>query len=112
MEQFNKGLQYWTGRGLPKSKRVPGVPFYSRAKESPGETASYARLVASNPAAAQTDTFELSGLTHGYNGIPTIKEKTRIALESAGGIMFWVLDADAPGELSLVNAIYQTAHPK
>jgi len=25
--------------------------------------------------------------------------------------MFWVLDADAPGEFSLVKTIYQTAHP-
>lgn len=111
MEQFNKGLQYWKGRGLPKSKSVPGVPFYSRAKASPGQTASYARLVTSNPAAAQTDICELSGLTHRYNGIPTIQTKTRIALQSAGGIMFWVLDADAPGEFSLLKAIHQTVHP-
>jgi hypothetical protein len=26
--------------------------------------------------------------------------------------MFWALDHDAQGELSLVNAIYEAAHPK
>lgn len=112
MEHFNKGLNYWSGRGLPKAKTIMGVPFYSRVKGSPGENVAYSRLVAANPAAAQTDTFELSGQTHWYNGIPTIKAKTGIARQSAGGIMFWVLDADAPGDLSLVNAIYQTAHAK
>jgi hypothetical protein len=65
----------------------------------------------SNPAAAQTDTFELSGLTHGYDGLPTMQAKTRIALQSAGGIMLWILDADAPGEFSLLKTIYQTVHP-
>jgi chitinase len=111
MEHFNKGLIYWKGRGLPQAKMVMGVPFYSRVKGSPGESAPFARLVAANPAAANADTFELSGARHSYNGIPTIQQKTRVALESAGGIMFWVLDADAPGDLSLVNAIYQIAHP-
>jgi hypothetical protein len=32
-------------------------------------------------------------------------------MEKASGIMFWALDHDADGEFSLVNAIYQTAHP-
>jgi len=32
-------------------------------------------------------------------------------MEKAGGMMFWALDHDAQGELSLVNAIYQTAYP-
>jgi hypothetical protein len=28
-------------------------------------------------------------------------------MERAGGIMFWALDHDAQGDLSLVNAIHQ-----
>jgi len=112
MEQFEKGLKYWSGRGVPKEKLIMGVPFYSRAKESPEQSVTYARLVAAVPAAANTDTCEFSGLTQRYNGIPTIKEKTRIAMQSAAGIMFWVLNADAPGDLSLVNAIHQTANSK
>jgi GH18 family chitinase len=46
-----------------------------------------------------------------YNGIPTVKEKTEIAIEEASGVMFWTLDFDAQGEYSLVNTIYQTVHP-
>jgi GH18 family chitinase len=104
MEQFNDGLTYWSGRGLPKEKLVIGVPFYSDGG------VSFAKLVKGNPAAAQTDTTEYIGVQQFYNGIPTIQTKTQIAMEKAGGIMFWVLDHDAQGEYSLVNAIYQTVH--
>ena len=31
-------------------------------------------------------------------------------MQQANGVMFWALDHDAQGELSLVNAIYQTVH--
>ncbi len=34
MEQFEKGLAYWSERGLPKEKIVMGVPFYAHVKES------------------------------------------------------------------------------
>jgi hypothetical protein len=34
-----------------------------------------------------------------------------MAMQQANGIMFWALDHDTQGDLSLVNAIYQTAHP-
>jgi GH18 family chitinase len=105
MEQFNQGLEYWSGRGLPKEKIVIGVPFYS----VPGEV-SFAKLIQDDPAAAQLDTFEYIGAVQSYNGIPTIQSKTRIAMEMAGGIMFWALDHDLPGEYSLVDAIYQTVH--
>jgi GH18 family chitinase len=104
MEQFNEGLEYWSGRGLAKEKLVIGAPFYSDGG------VSFAKLVKDNPAAAQTDTTEYIGVQQFYNGIPTIQTKTQIAMEKAGGIMFWVLDHDAQGEYSLVNAIYQTVH--
>jgi GH18 family chitinase len=105
MEQFKNGLTYWSGRGLPKDKLVIGVPFYGM----PGGI-SFSKLVDNDPAAAQVDTFDYVGTAQHYNGIPTIKEKTKIAMQQAGGIMFWDLDHDAQGEFSLVNAIYQTAH--
>ena len=63
-----------------------------------------------DPNAAQTDTFDFYGTIYHYNGIPTIQTKTRIAMVKARGIMFWALDHDTQGELSLVNAIYQVAH--
>jgi GH18 family chitinase len=106
LQEFEQGLKYWTQRGVPKEKINIGVPFYSR----PGEI-TFANLVKSNPAAAQMNSFDYLGSTENYNGIPTVKKKTGIAMQQAGGIMFWALDHDTQGEYSLVNAIYQTVHP-
>ena len=109
MEQFEKGLSYWSQRGLPKEKIVMGVPFYSHIKDSTSAGISYAKLVQAVPSASQTDELNYYGL-HIYNGIPTIQAKTTMAMQRASGIMFWALDHDIQGELSLVNAIYQTVH--
>jgi hypothetical protein len=66
--------------------------------------------VKANPDAALVDAFKVYGATQVYNGIPTIKLKTKIAVQQAGGVMFWNLDSDALGELSLAAAIYQAAN--
>ena len=94
-----------TARGLPKEKIVMGLPFYG------DPNLPYFKIVAEDPSAAQTDTFDYFGTTFHYNGIPTVQAKTKLATEQASGIMFWTLDFDAQGELSLVNTIYQTAYP-
>ena len=104
LEQFERGLSYWSGRGLPAEKIVMGVPFYG------DPNMPYFKIVEADPNAAQTDTFSYHGTTYHYNGIPMIQTKTRMAMERAGGIMFWALDHDAQGDLSLVNAIHQTVH--
>ena len=104
LEQLERGLAFWSGRGLPKEKIVMGMPFYG------DPDLPYFKIVAEDPSAAQTDTFEYFGKTYHYNGIPTTQKKTKIAMEQASGIMFWTLDFDAQGDLSLVNAIYQTSH--
>ncbi|MCC7117080.1 MAG: hypothetical protein IT310_01030 [Anaerolineales bacterium] len=106
LTEFEEGLKYWTARGVPIKKINIGAPFYTRPSE-----VTFANLVKADPAAAQLDSFEYLGSTENYNGIPTVKKKTEIALQKAGGIMFWALDHDAQGEFSLVNAIYQTVHP-
>jgi len=110
MEQFENGLSYWSARGLPKEKIVMGMPFYSHVKESSAEGITYAKLVQNDPTAAQVDEFDYYGMTQIYNGIPTIQAKTSTAMQQASGVMFWALDHDTQGELSLVNAIYQTVH--
>jgi GH18 family chitinase len=104
MEQFERGLAYWSGRGLPREKIVMGAPFYG------DPNLPYYKIVQADPSAAQTDSFDYYGTTYHYNGIPTMQAKTRIAMENAGGMMFWALDHDAQGDLSLVNAIYETAN--
>ncbi|MBC8508980.1 MAG: hypothetical protein ISR58_16645 [Anaerolineales bacterium] len=105
MEQFERGLSFWSDRGLPKDKIVMGLPFYG------DPNFAYFKIVKEDPAAAQKDIFDFYGTIYHYNGIPTVKTKTKMAMEEAGGIMFWTLDFDAQGEYSLVNAIYQTVYP-
>ncbi|MDD7886346.1 glycosyl hydrolase family 18 protein [Flavivirga sp. 57AJ16] len=100
MAQAEGGLNYWLNRGLPKSKAVLGVPFYSRS-----QVKSYAELLAMG-ASANSDSYQ--GMN--YNGIPTIKAKTELALEKGGGIMMWELSNDTNDQAtSLLTAINQVA---
>ncbi len=98
MAQAQGGLDYWLGRGLPKDKAVLGVPFYSRPQAQ-----SYASLLAQG-ADPNSDSFQ----GNNYNGIPTIKAKTQMALDRAGGIMMWELSHDTTdASTSLLAAINQ-----
>jgi len=100
-------LDYWADRGLPADQTVLGVPFYSRPHETP-----YRKLVQVNADAAYTDTIDYYGSMVNYNGIPTMKEKTELALRRASGIMIWTLNDDTSDETSLLKAIYETVHDK
>ena len=97
MEQYEKGLAYWSERGVPQDKIVMGMPFYSHVRDSTVAGVSFAKLVQADSAASQLDEFDYYGLTEVYNGIPTVQAKTRLAMEKASGVMFWALDHDAPG---------------
>ncbi len=98
MAQAEGGLNYWLGRGLPKEKAILGVPFYSRPQAQ-----SYASLLAQG-ASPNSDSFQ----GNNYNGIPTIKAKTQMALDRAGGIMVWELSHDTSDpNTSLLAAINQ-----
>lgn len=97
-------LDYWSARGLPKSKTILGVPFYSRPIAFP-----YRLIVEYDPEAAYNDKIEYQGSTLTYNGIPTIQLKTRVAIKRASGIMIWNLEYDTFDEsTSLLSAIYRT----
>ncbi|WP_281232956.1 glycosyl hydrolase family 18 protein [Flavobacterium gelatinilyticum] len=101
VNQFN----YWTGRGLPASKAIIGVPFYGYGfGASANQGISFANIVAQYPGAENQDQV---GNTIYYNGIPTIKQKTTFAVQNAGGVMIWELSQDATGSKSLLTAINQ-----
>lgn len=105
LEQFQKGLDYWLGRGVPPEKLVMGIPFYSRPGEVP-----FRKLIKDDPTASQADIAVYNGSQERYNGVPTVQKKTRIALQKASGIMFWTLEQDTTGKASLLNAIYQVVN--
>ena len=98
-----QSMDYWLGRGLPKSKAVLGVPFYG--KNSSNGAYTYAQLVGMDSQAPNKDV--VNGIY--YNGIPTIKSKTQLALQRGGGVMIWEISQDTSGSTSLLNAIYEVA---
>ena len=102
-----QSLAYWAGRGLPASKAVLGVPFYTRPQEVP-----YRKLFQADPAAFDNDQIDYYGTMLYYNGAPTLQRKTALALQQASGIMIWRLEDDASGEASLLQVIYQAAAAK
>ncbi|QKX06540.1 T9SS type A sorting domain-containing protein [Aquimarina sp. TRL1] len=92
-------LDYWLGRGLPKSKAVLGVPFYGRNPYK-----AYNTLLAEG---ANPDADVFNNIY--YNGRVTMKKKTQLAMERASGIMIWELSMDATGNNSLLNVIKTTS---
>ena len=105
-------LLYWRNtRGLPKEKVNLGVPFYGYCFGTKyGESMSYANIIATFPGSDQKDEVapDNGGMIY-YNGLPTIKKKTALALKNAGGVMIWQLLHDAQGDKSLLAAIEATA---
>lgn len=99
-------LNYWTTHGLPKEKAVLGLPFYgyNAAGRETSNATPYKDIIAINPDAAHFDTS--SG--YGYNGIPTIMEKTKLATREASGVMIWELSHDTNDQTSLLTAIRGT----
>jgi GH18 family chitinase len=103
-------INYWGNtRSVPKNKMNLGVPFYgySFGPNNAVESMNFGDIVAAYPAAANEDQFTLSnGAIVYYNGIPTIKNKTKLALQQAGGMMIWELSQDDTGNNSLLKNIH------
>lgn len=102
-------LNYWRNtRGIPKEKISLGVPFYGYGFGTKyGESMSYRDIITKFPGSDQKDELMPDGGgTIYYNGLPTIKSKTALALKNAGGIMIWQLLQDAEGDKSLLTAIH------
>ncbi|MEH1165032.1 glycosyl hydrolase family 18 protein [Micromonospora sp. CPCC 205539] len=96
-------VNLWKARGLPASKAVLGIPFYSRPVYY-----NYSYLVGLDPANANRDCATVNGSQQCWNGIPTVKRKTQWALANAGGVMNWELSQDTSGSTSLLSAMYDT----
>lgn len=97
-------LSYWEAQGVPRGKIVLGLPFYGWdfTDRSRIRSVNYGAIVSQNPAHAYLDQV---GQLY-FNGLATIKAKTRLALEEAGGVMLWELGRDAFNEYSLLRAVH------
>jgi GH18 family chitinase len=98
-----RSVATWLARGIHPDKLVLGVPFYARP-----DGASYRTLLTNDPATASGDRILFRGVEQNYNGPATIRRKTELALQLAGGIMIWELSKDARGSDSLLRVIGET----
>lgn len=110
-------LNYWiTTRGMPKEKAVLGLPAYGRPSgiTQTGTILTYSAVLGqAGIAAAQTDSAVVSvtGFSNYkiyYNGQPTIKRKTMLAKNTAGGVMLWEKGQDTNDGYSLLKAACDT----
>jgi len=106
-EMAVEDLEYWTKtRAIPQEKLSLGVPFYGYGFGGTApESISWKSLLTQHPNSIQPDELSINGGTIYYNGIPTIRKKTSLALEKSGGIMIWQLLQDTTGSQSLLSNI-------
>jgi len=101
-------LDYWKiERKVDGGRLNLGVPFYGYSFGLSGAGShTYKGIIENNPTAPEND--ELPTADGGrifYNGVSTIKMKTRLALARTGGIMIWQLFQDATDADSLLRLI-------
>lgn len=93
-------------RGVKKEQICLGVPFYGYGFYKKSGYQAYKDILVNYPDAWNKDQV---GDTIFYNGMNTIKEKTKLAFTEAAGIMIWELSLDAKGDKSLLKVISNTA---
>ena len=110
-EKAVEDLQYWKNkRHVPADRINLGVPFYGYVFNSLNATSmTYEEIVKTFRHGPKMDCrLLIDGGTVYYNGIPTIRKKTQLALQEAGGVMLWQLLQDDPGKHSLLKVIDKT----
>ncbi len=92
-------LQYWgETRALSKEKLILGLPSYGYRWETNGSSSmTIMQIFNLFPGSENEDhiTTPSNGNIY-YNGISTIKKKTALAQDLAGGVMWWALQYDFP----------------
>ena len=99
-------IDYWLNQGLEKNRMTLGVPFYGYdfTNQNNVKSVTFAGMVNLDEAHAELDQV---GAIY-YNGLPTITQKTELALQELSGIMIWELGQDHFGEFSLLKRIDET----
>lgn len=110
-----RSLQYWVNnRGLPREKAMLGLNFgFYRYLLRMGANPYYDSYVThlnffrrENEDTARANKLD----TLYYNGITTVKEKTKLAKVQGAGIMIWAIASDTTGKYSLLKAIHEAAY--
>ncbi len=100
----NVSVHYYLKRGVAPEKIVLGIPLFAMPSWK-----QYRNLVAQNKENAYSDYVPDVKLPSYYNGVNTIKDKTRLALNLAGGVMFFDINEDThddtSAQLAAVNMI-------
>ncbi len=110
-QQAASHINIWKERGLAKDKLVLGVPFYGYGFGRYSGTYSFDDVLAKfGNNVANSDLIgnacaDCNYIT--YNGLVTIKAKTKLALQEGSGVMIWELTHDTTGSESLLTAIIQ-----
>ena len=99
----NSGNYWRKTRKMPAKKVVLGVPFYGRPS-----WASYETILQTDKNAYKKDIATIYGMEAYYNGMPTIRKKTKYAINHFGGVMIWEITQDTTvKKYSLLTAIQQ-----
>ncbi|SHK33093.1 glycosyl hydrolase family 18 protein [Desulforamulus aeronauticus] len=96
-------IDYWLNRGLAADKIVLGMPLYARPS-----WLQYQQLIALDPENAYRDYAATQPLDSYYNGLPTLREKTLLAMRKAGGVMIFDINEDTQDGTSAISMIGET----
>lgn len=115
MEHARSDIATLKGWGVPDSRIILGLPFYSNevdASRNWDEQKGYNYILRHFPTiSANVNTFRdpTSGKEHYFNGATLIKQKCKYAIQQKiGGVMIWCYDNDVPltNARSLSKAMY------
>lgn len=96
-------IGYWLNRGIDPEQLVLGMPLYARPSWM-----QYRDLVKLDPANAWRDYAATEPVESWYNGLNTLREKTVIALQRTGGVMFFDINEDTGDETSVLSMVGET----